>query len=157
MNASTEQKAALAVLRALIHRIDTQNSRATAQPFLHLMRVKRQQFVPHSAYGDGGWWRESLGDCDAPFVEAATEELAWLEMKAKFGYEDEEQPRLDQFDEIHWWETENVFLSEEGYKRHMELNSHNYRRNEVQDFLIFAHRNPELKELYAAIRALIKE
>lgn len=152
-----DKEEALKVLKTLIARLDTQNNRATAQPWFHLLRVKRTQIVPDGfGYGDT-YWREKDSDCDSPVIKAETEKEARKIFAEK--YDMEEVGELEKYDSVSWWETVNVFLTEDGLRRHREINEHNLteRGSEVQDFMIHAFRNPEVMEVMQAIRAVVSE
>ena len=143
--------AALQVLRDLIHRIDTQDNRCTAKPFIHLLQYQRRQFVPHCG-GDGGWWGPSE-DWEISRVQAKDEAEARKILTARYpGCEFDE---IEQYDAIEWWQTDNAFLTEEGLQRHVKLNAHNI-HSEHRDYMQFAFRNHELKEVLEAIREIIK-
>lgn len=143
--------AALQVLRDLIHRIDTQDNRCTAKPFIHLLQYRRRRCVPHCG-GDGGWWGPE-DDWEIARVKAATEEEALKILKERFPHY--EFGELERYDAIEWWETVNVFLTQDGYERHVALNHHNF-PGEHRDYLEHAYRNPELKEVLDAIREIIR-
>jgi hypothetical protein len=53
----------------------------------------------------------------------------------------------------HYWDTEQAFLTKEGLNRHIEQNRHNLRS--PRDYVVHAFRNPEMKELYDAIRTIV--
>ena len=139
------------VLKSLIARIDKQPRRPSAEPSLHLLRVRQRIFVP-TCGGNGGWWVDTSNSTLDP-IAARTSAQATDALSEKYNM-DIAQDYLAECDLIEWWETRNVFLTEEGLKRHLELNSHNI-EEEFQDFQIHAFRNPEIEDMLAAIRALI--
>jgi hypothetical protein len=152
-----QREEAISVLSALIKRLDTQDERSTAQPWFHLLRVKRRQCVPYGWRCGETFWREKNSDCDSPVIKAETEEGARKILKDR--YDLDEVGELEKYDSVEWWETVNVFLTEDGVRRHREINEHNLteRGDEVQDFMIHAFRNPEMAEVMRAIRAIVKE
>jgi hypothetical protein len=138
------------ILKSLITRIDTQDNRATAKPFLHLLRVKRRIFVPTS--NDGGWWIDTQ-DSEIEAIQANNRIQAASILSER--YEITVNPDfLEECDLVEWWETRNVFLTKEGLNQHLKLNAHNL-EDEYQDYMIHAFRNPEISALFDAIRTLV--
>lgn len=142
------------VLQDLITRLDTQDNRGTAAPWLHMLRVKQRCFVPECG-GGGGWWGPAE-DWEISRVKASNADEALKILNERYPGTDFIEDDIEQYDAIEWWEVQNAFLTQEGLERHMKLNSHNI-HGEHQDYLEHAFRNPELMEVLQAIRDVLKE
>ena len=142
-------------LKDLIHEIDTQDNRATANPILYTIheKVERDRATGRGTvkYYDG---EESIID----------EDEVW-ELAKDHGLEDEpfedilEQLKLEPLDIETTWEVSsfntNVFLTEKACRQHIRINGHNL--NEPKIHVSHAFRNPEMEDLFKAIREIAKE
>ena len=149
-----EKQEALSWLKNFIGEVDSQDNRATAKPIQFLLQTKRE-YVAHDDYN---WhtkevWRHPIMEEESK--ETFQEVVDWLK---GYGYEGdklaEEIENIESFQMGHHWETEQAFFTESGVKKHLELNRHNLRDH--RDYVVHAFRNPEMKELFDAIRAVIK-
>jgi hypothetical protein len=143
------------VLKDFLSRIDLDDNRATARPILFLLQVRREMVVDGDYHYDRVVYRHN-----DMFESCFDSKEECLQALKDYGHNEEEVAERE--DEItkhylaEYWETEQVFLTKEGLDRHLELNRHNYRKP-FRDYVIHAFRNPEIKELYDAIRALVNE
>lgn len=141
-------------MKTFIKEVDSQDNRATAHPIQFLLQTK-QEYVAHPEYN---WrtervWRHS--EMEGQAYESYEEVVQWL---SDYGYEGEklekEKENIEEFQIGHHWETNQMFFTEKGVKQHLELNRHNLK--EHRDYVVHAFRNPEMKELFNAIRAVIQ-
>lgn len=141
-------------MKAFIKEVDTQDNRATANPIQFLLQVK-QEYVAHPEYN---WrvervWRHP--EMEGRSSESYDEVVRWL---SDYGYEGEklekEKENIEELQMGHYWETNQMFFTEKGVKQHLELNRHNL--GDYRDYVVHAFRNPEMKELFNAIRAVIQ-
>jgi hypothetical protein len=127
-------------LQDLMERINIQDNRVTASPFYYVVATKKEIAVP-----------EGCGECTKYYYEGgcfSEEELKEFCEENELAFE-EEKSRATPYDVSTVTEYHNFFFTEEGYKKHMELNSHNYRhyKGEPYSYVMHAFRNPELKQL----------
>lgn len=146
-------------IEELSKRIDENDNRFTASPYLLLLR-ERREYVGHEEYGDT---EECYVDLQGDYHKTKTLEEMVQYYKDCIGGEDtfkEEYPEgliEDEHYSIHhmgnYMETVNVFLTDKGYEDHMRINGHNIRRSGGHDtFGIHAFRNPEIKTMFKAIK-----
>jgi hypothetical protein len=147
-------------MRDLAREIEMQDNRATASPYFYVVQSKDTMIAP-DGYGDG----DTQYYC-SDRSEAHTKEQ-WAEIIAEENKEEEGEEGFNPVDledflddecrafGTHYYDREeNVFLTEKGYKQHMELNAHNYRYyKETYSYVKFAFRNPEMEGLLKAIKA----
>lgn len=134
----------------LKERIESNDNRGTAQPYLLLLQIKKT-YIAHDDYGDDTktrWVEQYTGD----YVTADTEKE--LKEIIRGWHHDEEYVDFDpyqitKYQEGYFWETVNVFFTDEGYREHMKINGHNI--GEHRTYGIHAFRNPEMKQVYDLI------
>ena len=133
-------------------RILKNDSRFTALPYLLLLQEKRE-YVTKEGYGH---------DTKVVYVENISGDYCSFESKEDLlnwlneGLEEDEL-YLKLIDGEHYekhtvgyyWETINVFLTDEGYQEHLNQNKHNLRN--YRTFGIHAFRNPEIEQIYKII------
>lgn len=142
-------------LRDFINEVDSQDNRATAKPIQFLVQRKRE-YVAHNEYNHGAEsvWRHP--DMESTTAKTEEEAIEWLK---EYGYEgnklEEEIQNIEEFKMCHYWETDQAFFTKRGVQKHIELNGHNLR--DYRDYVVHAFRNPEMRELFMAIREMIKE
>src|SRR5690606_37299025 len=130
--------------------IETQDNRATGMPYYYVVKGHRQYAAP-----------EGMGDRtvyvdwqDDPSSYYSREEF--VKSMKELGYSDEEIERrwekISTYGEYDVPVEENVFLTEKGFRQHMELNGHNYRhfKEPVYSYVKHAFRNPEMASLIKA-------
>lgn len=128
-------------------RIKENDNRCTAFPYLLLLQVKRT-YVAHPEYHHNGeevWVEQYSGD----YVRAESKEALMEEIRQWYDEGEEidwEKYRIEKFYEGYYWETINVFLTDEGYQEHLKINAHNL--GEHRTFGIHAFRNREMNEIY---------
>jgi len=130
--------------------IETQDNRATRSPYYYTVRTVKE----YSA-------AEGIGDvryyCERDTETYSEEELIAHCAENDLDVEDFKDrcyvsgsQNIEEFD--------NVFFTEEGYKRHMELNKHNYRSEEpVTSYVKYCFRNPEIEGLFKVLTEISKE
>lgn len=145
---------ALSWLKDFMNECESQDNRGTAKPIQFLLQVRRD-YVAHPDYNLGSttrWFHSEL-QRDFETREEAEKALADYGFKGK-----ELKEKIEELEELeigHYWETEQCFLTERGYKQHIEINGHNLRH--YKKYVVHAFRNPELRSLFDAIKALINE
>ena len=138
--------------KELKERIEKNDRRCTAEPYLLLLQEK-ETYVAHDDYAypyEDKWVEEYTGDYH---VESSREALIDY-FKESYGdeYDDiskELEGKIKPFKEGYHWNTVNVFLTDEGYKDHKKMNSHNLR--EHRTYGIHAFRNKEIRSIFALI------
>lgn len=136
----------------LQERIDKNDNRGTAKPYLLLLQEK-EKYVAHPEYNHNTetvWVERRSGDYTS--FKSEKECLEWV----KNWYEDPfYEPEEDEDYEIHemghHWKTVNVFLTDKGYEEHLDQNRHNLR--DFRSYGIHAFRNPEIKKMFEAIES----
>lgn len=141
------------VLSNLLKRMETQDNRATASPVLFLLQTPKEVVADSDYSYDKVVYYHSVFE-DRGF-ETREEAKQYLR---EYGYKDKElEEEIKNITALFIkkeWQTQNVFLTEEGYNRHLALNRHNY--GEVRSYVIHGFRNPELKEMIDAIKTIVK-
>lgn len=139
--------------KELKERIEANDSRATAMPYLLLLRDKRPVVVD----GDYGGERMYVENLTGDYMTGETRRE--LEKRLKdHGYDFDditEHGAITEFYQDYKDETINVFLTDQGYKDHIEANGHNLRKHDT--YGIHAFRNKEIKSLYALIDECIAQ
>ena len=142
-------------LKEFLNRIDTQDRRATAHPVQFLLQRKRE-YVAHPEYNHKTDTIYRHHEMESTKCKTHAEAVEWLK---EFGYEgdklEEEIGHIEEFQMGHHWETDQAFFTEEGVKQHIELNGHNL--GEHRDYVVHAFRNPEVANLFKAIRAVVDD
>lgn len=141
-------------IKSLLERVDSQDCRDTAKPIQFLLQVKRE-YVAHDEYHVGHtekvFHHHTFERRQAKSFDEA------VQMLFEYGYRDDElekeKEHIEELDMGHYWETTQAFFSEDGLKRHLEANRHNL--GEHRDYVIHAFRNPEFRELFDVLRAVI--
>lgn len=144
---------AIEVLKQFVNRLDTQENRVTAAPVQFLLQVERTI------------WGESLFHIDLvrfglpnyDYFDYETENDLLNALKENgWSVEDieKEKKNIVRYEGTNYWETQQCFLTEHGVERHISMNKHNLGKH--RDYVIHAFRNPELQELYDAIREVIR-
>jgi hypothetical protein len=127
-------------------RIDSNDNRSTAKPYLLLLRERRKiSCDPEHAY-DGYEYVEQLSG-DYVAFENLEKAIDWLS-------EDDPDYKYRESDVVKWYyqeidETVNVFLTDKGVEDHYDLNRHNLRNPNT--YGIHAFRNKEMRSLFNLI------
>lgn len=145
---------AISWIKDFILEVDSQDNRATAGPIQFLLQIK-QEYVAHDEYN---WQTESVWrHPEMESISCKTQEQA-IEWLKEYGYEgaklEKEIENIEEFKMGHYWETTQAFFTERGVKEHIELNGHNLKNH--RDYVVHSFRNPEIKNLFVAIREIIK-
>lgn len=146
-------------VQQLVRTIKAQDNRATAAPYFYVIQ-ERATVIMRDGHGDEKRWF----DWDA--VESYTREELIAEDREEHddGLDDEERfaraeesRNLEQYDVKKEWVdcpgASNVFLTEEAYHAHMEINGHNF-RNEARSYVKHAFRNKEMGALFKLLEEL---
>lgn len=133
-------------IRELAHRMETQHSRSTRSPYYYTVELVEDRIAPEWSGTDVVYHY-----CDRSFTEKELEEHC---KENEIDLDEAKGMSLSGCrEEVHTFE--NVFLTEEGYNKHMELNGHNYRRYKcVGSYVHYAERNPEIASLLDSIREI---
>src|SRR5690606_5253003 len=111
----------------LKERLKNNDNRGTSQPYLLLLQEKRT-YAAHDEFDSG--------DVEDKWVEFYTGSFLHANSKKdlvdalKEHYDNESVPAkavesIRKIREGHYWQTENVFLTDLGYEEHKEVNGHN--------------------------------
>lgn len=138
----TISEEAFQFVQDLVHKMETQDRRATADPYYYVVQETGWTYVP-----------DGLGD-----------ETVYLDMENDIVYtkEDLEADGLDQDNfkamerqrEDYFGSHMNFFLTEEACLKYIEENKHNL--NCPRAYVLHAFRNPEVKKLYSLLKELVK-
>lgn len=138
----------------LKERIQNNDNRCTASPYLLLLRERRKVSCDPDYNYDGCIYIENVtGD----YHEFESKEKAenWIR---DFNSEDEnyifKKSHITKFPYQTTDETVNVFLTDKGYQEHLSINAHNLRDH--NSFGIHAFRNKEMKSLLSLIDKCIE-
>lgn len=140
----------------LKERIENNDNRATAKPYLLLLQ-RASQRVCHDEFDHGYDRVVYVEQYSGDYGQYDTLE----ELRKSFReYYDDEDKLLE---EKHWREfkieetyiTENVFLTDKGYEEHKEVNGHNLSKHRT--YGIHAFRNKEIRSLFALIDSNIEK
>ena len=137
----------------LAKRIKENDNRCTAMPYLILLQVKRT-YVGDEDYSHDGQV-QYVEHYSGNYARADTEEE--LKKEIKSWHDEDEEIDFEKYDITrHWqgfyWDTVNVFLTDKGYKEHLQQNRHNL--GEHRTFMIHAFRNQEMQEVFKIIGAM---
>lgn len=148
---------ALVWVRNFLNDVDTQDNAGTAQPLQVLLQVKRE-YVAHEEYNHRTEIVYHHPEMEGRSASSHVEAIQWLK---DYGYEGKELQKeignIEEFHMGHYWDTEQMFFTHSGYKRHMDLNIHNYRGDKaVRPYVVHAFRNPEMREMVQALRIIIE-
>jgi len=136
----------------LRERISTNDNRATAKPYLLLLQEK-VKYAAHDEFDSGGVEDVYVEFYSEDHLKAATKKE--LVCRLTEYYDDDLDSLAKAIKSImhmregHYWETENVFLTDKGYEDHKKVNGHNLR--EHRTYGIHAFRNKEIKSLFSLI------
>lgn len=143
---------ALNWIKTFLTEIDSQDNRITAKPIQFLLQTRRE-YVAHDEYNhqtETVFHHHSFEGHSSKTYDEAVARLI------DYGYEgdelEKEKQDIEEFQMGHYWETSQAFLTEAGLKRHIEINGHNLRN--TRDYVVHAFRNPEMRELFDALRAV---
>jgi len=115
----------------------TQDNRATANPMFCVQVIIRDMGYRQEYCDNRCWWNAE--ELETAFDDEPENLDGW---DGPFGYKDR-------------WETVAVCFTEEGCKRHLELNGHNYRhRQETRIHVESFHRNPEMEKVREFLMSL---
>lgn len=130
-------------VQELKRRIENNDNRCTAKPYLLLLQEKRR-FVSKEGYNL---------ETEVIYIETVSGdnlEFKTMEELTSFLNEDVEVKPIEGenykiLEMGHYWETTNVFLTDQGYQDHLQENGHNL--GEHRTYGIHAFRNNEIKSL----------
>lgn len=147
----TQEHATSDVLLTIGNKLRTQDNRCTASPMFCVQVCKRIGPID-PRYGNGHRMYHNHDEA-ATYYPDRPDPAEWKRLKALD--DDGELPEnISMGDYVEEWFTVQVCFTEDGCKRHLELNGHNYRH--YYGTRIYAdsfHRNPEMLEIRAALLA----
>lgn len=133
----------------LNRRLNTQDNRATADPYYFTVRCVSEVPVPDGFTDDIRYVHDGT-----PFTET---ELKQYCEDNELDFDSFKDKRCDKYCVRDVAEFKNFFFTEEGYNEHMRLNGHNYGHyKEVNSYVDHAFRNPEIESLLEVIREISK-
>lgn len=142
-------------LKSFLNRIDTQDNLCTAKPIQFLLQTPYNIVVDGDYSYDKIQYYHSVMENGA--VDSKEEAIKYLK---DYGFKDEELEEeignIEKLCLLEVWKTEQAFLTREGADRHIAMNRHNYRKGH-RVYVVHAFRDPELKELYEAIRDVVSQ
>lgn len=155
----TRRQQAFDFLSDMIDKINRQDNRGTAFPYFYIVRTEKWRVANDEYYsgetknvwvdvggGEGSEWesqKEFAIDCIRHQGMTAKEARAYTE------------ENLKEFVMEKYYDEDNIFFTEEGYKEHERMNSHNMgRRGEYYSYVKHAFRNPEISQMWKSIAVL---
>ena len=142
-------------LKDLVSEIDNQDNRATASPYYYVIQERKERIAPRGNVGDktlywhDGEYMDAEEWADALDFDTEAEFLAWWE---------EEYPYEEPL-EIEYYrgepEVSNVFFTEKACEKHIKANHYHF--IEPRSYVKHAWRNPEMEQLFEAIREIVKD
>lgn len=143
-------------LKEFMKEVDTQDNRGSARPVQFLLNHKHE-YIADPNYANNTCTVFRHYEMDFESFRTRNECIKWLK---EGGYTGKElQEKIDEIQELevgHYWETSQAFFTKRGVRDHIELNGHNLRK-EYRDYVIHPFRNPEMVDLFKAIRAMIND
>lgn len=146
--------------KELKERIDVNDNRCTAKPYLLLLRELKTIVVDGDHSGVPRYIENYTGD----YVTADTKQELIDIIRSWYGSDEEEyywpDSRLEKKYEIRQFYVDefeytiNVFLTDQGYQDHLKINKHNLPKHDT--YGIHAFRNKEIKSLFALIDKCIQ-
>lgn len=142
-------------IKELLHRVDTDDTFATAKPIQILLQRKVPVVV------DSNYSYDAIKYSHPEFNEWFDSREECGEALLKYGYSDITEEYKEALKEIrehcisYHWETNQAFLTHEGYDAHIKLNKHNL--GEYRKYVVHSFRNPEMTDLFKALRALVDD
>jgi hypothetical protein len=127
-----------------ITRIDTDDNAGTAAPILHVLQEHQETITEDTSDRS----RTAYTSYHLDYEIYDTEDEA-RDALAEIG--SSEDP--DEIGVREEWVDRNWFFTREGAERHLALNSYNYSKTRI--YTKHAFRNPEMEELFAALRGIL--
>ena len=153
---------AVKFLSALVDKINAQNNRGTAFPYFYVVHTERWR-VAHDEYSSGETkqvWVDTSGDAD--HTEWNTPKEFMVDLVKHQGLTAKEarkyaKDNLREFTMEKYIDEDNIFFTEEGYKEHEQMNSHNMGRRgrDYYSYVKHAFRNPEIYNLLQAVALVV--
>lgn len=141
---------AAAFLLEFNRRLETQDNRATANPYYFTVRCMRELAAPEGMTGETRYY-------SADDTECYTEEELIQHCKECEKDPEEFKEKCEVYDAQEVAEHINVFFTEEGYNEHIKLNGHNYRHfKKYYSYVEHAFRNPEIDKLLSSVKEIGK-
>lgn len=142
-------------IHQFLKEIDTQDTRATAQPIQFLLQ-RKDKYVSKEGYNYQTISVFTHPDSDIDEFETYQEAVDWV--RSEYAEAEEQAAQIENIDEFqigHCWKTDQAFFTEKGYERHLAQNRHNLGPAEDRrTYVVHAFRNPEMVELFKALRAI---
>jgi hypothetical protein len=142
-------------IKDFMNKVNTQDNRITASPYFYVIKSPKWR-VAHDDFYAGETkrvWIDMSGE-DEYQEYSDTEEFIQYCLKNKMMEQKEAEEyaeeHLKEFTMEQYTTEDNVFFTEDGYKKHVELNGHNL-NNDHYSYVKHAFRNPELRGLFKAL------
>jgi len=136
--------------------IQENDNRCTAKPYLLLLRTKRQIVVDGDYSGERVYVENVTDDYQQFNTREEAEQYLikeWYDddemQPEEIGYGDIAEVYMDTIDIV-----DNVFLTDKGYKAHLEANAHNLGDHDT--YGIHAFRNEEVKTMFEALDRVVE-
>lgn len=143
-------------IRNFLNDIDAQDNRCTAKPIIFLLQTKSEYVAHPQYYGSGARTVYRHPMMEENSLDSVSEVKKWVNEFFEGRTDKQLQDEYEKIEELqigHHWDTQEVCFTEKGIQRHLALNKHNYR--DCRDFVIHAFRNPEISELFEALRLIV--
>jgi hypothetical protein len=137
----------------LLERINNNDNRCTAKPYLLLLRRKMEKVVDGDYGGEKSYVENITGD----YISRDTREELVNYLKEDYFGDENWQPDYSDITEIYvdeYDDTVNVFLTDEGYREHLNVNKHNLGKHDT--YGIHAFRNKEIASVFNVIEKSAK-
>jgi len=132
----------------LVDQIDTQDCRGTASPYYYVVRGVNKLTAAEGRGSTHEYYDPDIG-------ESYTEDMLIDHCEENDLDIDEYKENIELVEMQEVEEDVNVFFTYEGYKKHIELNGHNYGHFErFYSYAKYADRNPEIEGLIKTIREI---
>jgi hypothetical protein len=137
----------------LLERINGNDSRSTAKPYLLLLRRKMEKVVD----GDYGGEKQFVENITGDYISRGTKEelITWL--REEYFEDKSYEPEFSDITEIYvdeYADTVNVFLTDKGYQDHLSCNKHNLGKHDT--YGIHAFRNKEIASVFNIIEEMAR-
>lgn len=143
---------AMTYLKDFISRLNGQDNRATATPYIIVLQEKDRHPIPEECgYDESAFYDRTDGVTyrSKEHYMQAFGETEWTDRLEKSWDKDVQEVYFKTF-----WEDVAWFFTYEGLEDHLRLNKHNY--GETRSYIKFCYRNPEIQNLLTAVGLLVE-
>lgn len=150
---------AISFLAELGRKIKNQNNRGTARPY-YFVGIRKEKFVCHPEYNRSvDYYCKYDSEMTSEFKSTPDGYLEFEKLALEGGWVGTKEMAKERWEELEevpiafHEEDDNVFLTEEGFEKHVRLNAHNLPKD-YRSYVKHAFRNPEMEGLVQAIITL---